>query len=378
MRVLAIGDIGVVESMVHIGDEAMFEQFLLEARARGTENIVAMSSNPAETSERYGIDAVARLGLSGDRAAMLAQAPRAELPALETADAVVMTGGGNLAAPWPVHLIERGEIARRAAVLGIPLIITGQTLGPELTPDDERMLSELLGSAVLVGVRESPSHELASRLGVEPQRLRQGADDASFLSLAAGQHPEVLPYVLVSLSTHLGGADRVAFVDSVAKLLDSLAQVTGADIVFLAHYGPIAAPWTRGDVVVHEAVAARMTREPRFHPTGTATEAAQLAHSASLVVTSRYHPAVFAAAAGVATLGISVDDYTAVKLGGALRAFGQDGVVAVAGLAGAPDRAAHLWDARAEIRVRGQAIATERRREAQAWWDRVLGLVWRA
>ena len=84
MRVLAIGDIGVVESMVHIGDEAMFEQFLLEARARGTENIVAMSSNPAETSERYGIDAVACLGLSGDLAAMWAHGRRAEVPAIET------------------------------------------------------------------------------------------------------------------------------------------------------------------------------------------------------------------------------------------------------------------------------------------------------
>ncbi len=378
MRVLAIGDIGVVDSMVHIGDEAMFEQFLTEARARGTDEIVAMSSNPAESSQRYDIETVPRLGLSGDRLAMAAQAARAEFAVLETVDAVVIAGGGNLAAQWPIHLIERAEIARRAVQRGIPLIITGQTLGPELTPADERMLAELLGSAQAVGVRESPSRALAARLGVRPERLHQGADDASFLGLRDGEHPEARPYALVSLSLFLGAADQFAFVESVAGLLDSIAQLTGVEIVFHAHYGSLAAPWHRGDVILHEAVAERMSTPSRCHPVGTAIEAAHLAHGASLVVASRYHAAVFAAAAGVATLGITVDDYTTVKLEGALGAFGQGWTVSADALAEAPEIAARLWASRREIRVRGQSIAIERRQETKAWWDRVLGLVWRA
>jgi polysaccharide pyruvyl transferase WcaK-like protein len=358
--------------MMHIGDEAMFEQFVVQARARGIHNIVGVSSNPIDTAERYGIESVARLGLSGDRSAMIAQAPHAELPALDTVDAVVITGAGNLASTWPVHIVERLELARRARARGIPFVITGQTLGPGLVPDDELMLAELLQSAALVGVRESASFALASRLGVEPARLRVGADDASFLGLAAGEHPDSGPYVLVSLSTHVGAADRTAFVDSVATLLDSLAAVSGVEIVFLAHYGPLAEPWQRGDVVMHEAVAARMTSPTRAIPTGTAAEAARLARSASMVVTSRYHPAVFAGPAGVATLGIAVDDYTTVKLRGALGAFGQDAVVAAAELADAPSLAERLWAARHEIRVRGQVIAAERRAESDDWWDRVV------
>ena len=361
--------------MMHIGDEAMFEEFVAQARRRGIRDIVAVSSNPDDTSARYGLESVPRLGLSGDRASMIAQAPEAALAALDTVDAVVITGAGNLASTWPVHIIERLEIARRAAARGIPLVITGQTLGPGLVPDDERMLAELLHSAALVGVRESASHALASRLGVDDGRLRQGADDASFLGLRAGEHPAPEPYVLVSLSTHVGAADRTGFVDSVAALLDSIARGSGVEIVFLAHFGPLAPPWQRGDVVMHEAVAARMTQPTRTEPTSTAAEAARLARSASMVVTSRYHPAVFAGPSGVATLGIAVDDYTTVKLSGALAAFGQAGVVAAADLADAPQLAERLWGARHEIRVRGQVIAAERRAESDAWWDRVVGVV---
>ena len=73
--------------MMHIGDEAMFEEFVAQARSRGIHDIVAVSSNPDDTSARYGLESVPRLGLSGDRASMIAQAPDAALPALDTVDA---------------------------------------------------------------------------------------------------------------------------------------------------------------------------------------------------------------------------------------------------------------------------------------------------
>ena len=67
--------------MMHIGDEAMFEKFVAQARRRGIHDIVAVSSNPDDTATRYGLESVPRLGLSGDRASMIAQAPAAALPA---------------------------------------------------------------------------------------------------------------------------------------------------------------------------------------------------------------------------------------------------------------------------------------------------------
>jgi len=376
---VSIGDIGVVDGMMHIGDEAMFEQFLDQARARGVNDVVAISSNPSETAERYGIRSIPRLGLTGSRDEMLERAGRilaGDLPsddpahetleAIATARRVVVTGAGNLASTWPVHIIEHWLIALLAERAGVPFVITGQTLGPELTASDAALLSEMLDTAALVGVREGASFRLADTLGVPEDLLSQQVDDASFLAIdRPTPDPGSSPYCLVSLSTHVGAADKDAFQGAVAALLDDIAA-RGLDIVFLAHFGPIAGDPLRGDVVMHEAVRSRMSAPSLIEPTGTSAEAAWLARRASLVVSSRYHPAVFAAAAGVPTLGIAVDEYTTVKLTGALGAFGQSGVIGAAELI-AGEAPAAVARVRADAGTPGSAEAPA------TWWDSVVG-----
>ncbi len=375
---MAIGDIGVVDGMMHIGDEAMFEQFLVQARARGVNDVVAISSNPSETAERYGIRSLPRLGFAGSRDDMMTRADlilsdglAADDPARETLEAiasarrVVVTGAGNLASTWPVHIIEHWVIALLAERANVPFVVTGQTLGPELTAADAALLSEMLDTAALVGVRERASFALADTLGVPEELLSQQVDDASFLGIdRPTPEPDAAPYCLVSLSTHVGTTDRDAFQSAVAALLDDIAA-GGLEIVFLAHFGPISGDPLRGDVVMHEAVRSRMSAPSRVEPTGTSTEAAWLARRAALVVSSRYHPAVFAAAAGVPTLGIAVDQYTTVKLTGALEAFAQSGVISTVDLlAGAAPAA--VASARKDAPPAVREIST-------AWWDRVVG-----
>ena len=69
MRVVALGDVGVIDDMMHIGDEAMFQAAYDELSARGG-SLVAVSSVPGETAARYGVDAVPRIRFDGlDRAA---------------------------------------------------------------------------------------------------------------------------------------------------------------------------------------------------------------------------------------------------------------------------------------------------------------------
>ena len=55
MHFVAIGDIGPVDGMLHVGDEAMFEALVLELRARGVDRITAISSNVDDTRARYGV-----------------------------------------------------------------------------------------------------------------------------------------------------------------------------------------------------------------------------------------------------------------------------------------------------------------------------------
>ena len=196
MRVVAIGDIGVVDDMIHIGDEAMFEALVTALRARGVVDVTGISANPAESAGRYGIHAIAPIGFGPDRAANEARrslvisaasgggmlAPddpaHAVIDAVRSSDGVVIAGGGNMSSLWPHHIYERSTLGAIAAAFKVPLVVTGQTIGPQLGERDSELVGELLASARLVGLRESASHRLVSALGIH---AHQTIDDATYL-----------------------------------------------------------------------------------------------------------------------------------------------------------------------------------------------------
>jgi polysaccharide pyruvyl transferase WcaK-like protein len=397
MRVAALGDVGVVDDMMHIGDEAMFQAAHDELVARGA-SVVAVSSAPPETSARYGVDAVPRirfdrldraaseerlgavLAFAGGRDALAeADTARQVVQAVAEADGVVIAGGGNLASTWPLHVYERAALAGIAARLGRPLVVTGQTLGPDLRGRDRELVAGLLAGATLVGVRERASHRLARDLGVN---ARLGVDDASFVGMptgssapaAVGGASEGRNAVLVSLSLSLGGAPRDETVGRIAALVDAAARLSGGPVRFHAHFGPLRGTAPRGDAALHDEVRARMRTPSSVVPTGDVAAAASLARSSALLITGRYHPAVFAAPAGVPVLGLVTDRYTAVKQRGALAHWGQDATVPIseADTSGIP-RLRDLWRGRTSL----DALARERlpihRAEATAWWDAVAG-----
>ena len=394
MHVIVIGDIGVTDGMIHIGDEAMFEALVGELRSRGVTSITALSAAPEESAMRYGIRAIDRIGFPAGRAeganrfsALLgALSGEQRLPsddpfqtvldAVADADGVVIAGGGNMASNWPLHIFERAALARIAAHLGKPLVITGQTLGPCLSVEDRPILAQALTSARLVGLREPASGTLAAALGVPDGARAVTLDDASFLGCSEAR-PLPGEYTLVSLSTHLGGRDRNELVDRLARALDRHAGETGWTTLFHAHWGSLREGSVRGDAVLHDEVRHQMRTPATVAPTGDARSAASLAREASMLVTSRYHPAVFAAPAGVPILALTADAYTTVKLTGALGAWGQDGVhdLDIATSDALSEALSRIASTSAATRkTAGQAFPAAYARAA-AWWDRVVAAI---
>lgn len=400
MQLVAIGDVGVVDRMIHIGDEAMFQEFVDRARQRGVDGITALSSNPPETATRYGVDALAGIGYrglddadsetrmsrvlaaaAGDRSGLDADDPAlAVIDRIRASDGVVVTGGGNMSSVWPSHIFERATIGGIAAAAGVPLVVSGQTLGPALEGRHAELVSGLLRSARLVSVRERPSRQLARDLGIGDVRLN--ADDATFLGW--DDQPEREPYCLVSLSVYVGDADRAETIGGFARLLDEVAARTGLAIRFLAHFASLDPAETRGDSVLHERVRSAMRHpDSRVVPTTDSLDAARLARRASLVVTSRYHPAVFATSSLTPTIAVPVDGYTGVKLGGVLDNFGMPGLLPVADLlgGGGAEVLERVWsDPRVDPSsqgLRAQGLRAQELRSAAwsdsvAWWDRVM------
>jgi len=416
VRIVTIGDVGVLDGMVHVGDEAMFHEATVQLRARGA-TITGVSSNPAETAERYGVDAVpaigfhpattgGRLGQRERRARVLSaiDGGAGHLPqddpawqlveAVRAADGVLVAGGGNMASLWPMHVYERNTLGLIARRFGKPLVVSGQTIGPVLDGEDRELVTELLDAAALVGLREGASLELVRSLGVDAAKTVGTVDDASFLGVdaappavgrgrtdadgsaapdAEGSTAPPAPYLAVSLSAHVGDADREAFAAAVARLLDRVAGEAGLEVVFLAHWASLDPAEERGDSLLHRAVLDRLTVPARVEPTTDSPAAARFARGAALHLTSRYHPAVFAVAGGVPTVGLAVDDYTTIKLTGALGNFGQSSVVSVDQLlAGeAEEVALATWAGRDEVRTAWAASLDETRAASSAWWDRV-------
>jgi polysaccharide pyruvyl transferase WcaK-like protein len=386
MSVLVIGDIGVVDAMMHIGDEAMFEAAVIELRARGLD-VVGVSSAPEESAARYAIDAVPRLGFGGldrpaaaERSAVLVGAASgtatldvddpasAALAALRESSGVLIAGGGNLASRWPVHIHERTTLAAMARALGVPVVVSGQTLGPDLIEEDAAAVAGMLRDAARAAVRESASATLATGWGVD---VRSGVDDASFLGYSdpiAGPHG-----ILVSVSGWFDHRPAAEVEASLAGLIDRAAAITGESVRFHAHFGPAdPADPPRGDAALHERIRARMTAPSTVLPVGDSQHAAALARTAALLLTSRYHPAVFAAPAGVPTLGLVADAYTGIKLRGALGHWGEPVTATLDELDDrAPALVERLAASRAEIAREAGARRPAHRADAAAWWDDV-------
>ena len=250
--------------------------------------------------------------------------------AIATMDAVVVSGGGNLNSRYGWLLYERAAAVRAAEHAGVPVYVTGQSLGPVLNPEDAQVLERMLRTARSVTVREHSSLAWCRERGID---ARLSVDDATdYLpaspartlhyaeGVSAGQALDELPerYVCVTVNEC---TEQQA--QQIACLLDSMWREHGYAPVFLSHYGDPQDP-TSGDIQAHQRIAERLspstpaTLLPILH----ADQSIAVHRAAAFTLTSRYHPAVFSAAAGIPVLALVPDAFTQMRVGGALSLYG--------------------------------------------------------
>ena len=250
--------------------------------------------------------------------------------AIATMDAVVVSGGGNLNSRYGWLLYERAAAVRAAEHAGVPVYVTGQSLGPVLNPEDAQVLERMLRTARSVTVREHSSLAWCRERGID---ARLSVDDATdYLAaspartlhyaegVSAGQALDELPehYVCVTVNEC---TDQQA--QQIARLLDNMWREHGYAPVFLSHFGDPQNPES-GDIQVHQRIAEQLspstpaTLLPILH----ADQSVTVHRGAAFTLTSRYHPAVFSAAAGIPVLALVPDAFTQMRAGGALRQYG--------------------------------------------------------
>lgn len=250
--------------------------------------------------------------------------------AIAAMDAVVVSGGGNLNSRYGWLLYERAAAVRAAEHAGVPVYVTGQSLGPVLNPEDAQVLERMLRTARSVTVREHSSLAWCRERGID---ARLSVDDATdYLAaspartlhyaegVSAGQALDELPerYVCVTVNEC---TEQQA--QQLARLLDNMWREHGYAPVFLSHFGDPQNPES-GDIQVHQRIAEQLspstpaTLLPILH----ADQSITVHCGAAFTLTSRYHPAVFSAAAGIPVLALVPDAFTQMRVGGALNLYG--------------------------------------------------------
>lgn len=250
--------------------------------------------------------------------------------AIATMDALVVSGGGNLNSRYGWLLYERAAAVRAAEHAGVPVYVTGQSLGPVLSPEDAQVLERMLRTARSVTVREHSSLAWCRERGID---ARLSVDDATdYLAaspartlhyaegVSAGQALDELPerYVCVTVNEC---TEQQA--QQLARLLDNMWREHGYAPVFLSHFGDPQNPES-GDIQVHQRIAEQLspstpaTLLPILH----ADQSITVHCGAAFTLTSRYHPAVFSAAAGIPVLALVPDAFTQMRVGGALNLYG--------------------------------------------------------
>lgn len=249
---------------------------------------------------------------------------------IATMDAVVVSGGGNLNSRYGWLLYERAAAVRAAEHAGVPVYVTGQSLGPVLSPEDAQVLERMLRTARSVTVRERSSLAWCRERGIDARLSVDDATDYPVASpartlhyaegISAGQALDELPehYVCVTVNECTNQQAQ-----QIARLLDGMWREHGYAPVFLSHYGDPQDP-TSGDIQAHQRIAERLspstpaTLLPILH----ADQSIAVHRAAAFTLTSRYHPAVFSAAAGIPVLALVPDAFTQMRVGGALSLYG--------------------------------------------------------
>lgn len=245
-------------------------------------------------------------------------------------DAVVVSGGGNLNSRYGWLLYERAAAVRAAEHAGVPVYVTGQSLGPVLNPEDAQVLERMLRTARSVTVREHSSLAWCRERGID---ARLSVDDATdYLpaspartlhyaeGVSAGQALDELPerYVCVTVNEC---TEQQA--QHIAHLLDNMWREHGYVPVFLSHFGDPQNPES-GDIQTHQRIAEQLSHSTpaTLLPILHADQSVTVHRGAAFTLTSRYHPAVFSAAAGIPVLALVPDAFTQMRVGGALNLYG--------------------------------------------------------
>ncbi len=278
------------------------------------------------------------------------------LRVLETADRLVIHGGGILTSATRSRLWEMALLARLARRVGVPVALRSHQLGPFTDKRDAALARELVDGAEFVSVRDVESSSLSILKTGAIRRPWELPDDA-FRPVARFHRATSLKeryglqgdgYIVACYrrNSAVGVTERV--LECFVGALQHAVRHSGLPIVLL--------PMGLFDVPTLWEVESRLTPFARVVvPVDWLEDAPAIAQDARFMISVPHHPLIFALQAGTPVISVVEGRYYADKNMGSMRFFGLGSFVVDATL---PDAISRLRDLVEAVVEHEQALRT--------------------
>jgi len=280
------------------GDEAILKVFLQSAKTLAAPpEITVLSSNPADTSARYGTRAIHRFR------------PLKLLFAIKGTD-VLVSGGGSLLQDKSStrSIVYYLTIIRLAKRFGKPVMIYANGIGPVSRERNRRRVKKVVSQADIISLREEHSKRELEEIGVTGKNITVSADPIFLLkttdeagaeaALRAAGVPEETPCIGISLRSLRTNAQ---FPEQMAKLADRFTEELGLTVVFLPMHLPYDSEISRE--VMQKMKHTSYLLDDKFSPETLIAITAKM----EMVLAMRLHTMLFAAKAEIPVIGLICD-----------------------------------------------------------------------
>lgn len=284
----------------NIGDESILRTVIDNLREKVPDvDITVLSHAPAQTAEKYGVKAAARMSLW----AIFRSVWRCDL---------LLSGGGSLLqdATSGRSILYYLFILRLAQLLGRQTFIYSQGIGPISTPRNRRLAARVLRRTDGIVVRDAKSRDLLLGLGVpgelvhvtaDPVIRVKKADPALGLEILAQEGcPRRPGRLTVGWAVKSRGPDR-AFLQEVARCIRWLREEYGADSVLIPFFHD--EDWKVCDAVAQSLDGQAGCLRQKY----LSEQTLSIIGCMDVLVGVRLHALIYAAVMGVPMIGISYD-----------------------------------------------------------------------
>lgn len=324
------------------GDNAIFEATRqnLSDEFPGHELIVS-SFSTQETLEQHGIKALpsvhtlmskkAPLGLLRWAGVMmwkltglrlfLSPALKRHLIAMQSADVVIMAGGGYFNDAWLDMLLTRYLEIDLAHYSGKPMVMLGQTIGPFGRPWMASTLAKYLAKVTKIVPRDEQSLGVLQRAGVPASKVVLSADEVNLIKLDKAKVSRgtaiKMGLMFQMYRPHLA-VDGPSPIGCIASEEQYIESVTKGLNLFMAEHPQIEyhfIPSTQWDEVVCKKVFDRIRGNGKceFHSDPHVQDFINLCQGMDIMLSTNMHPIIIATTAGKPSIALSyhykLDDY---------------------------------------------------------------------